>query len=65
MDRYEAEIEQFEYVRADWQTEKEALEGVLVQMRDSLKEKETALSTLQAQKVTINIYLHKRIPETK
>ncbi|KAL5009215.1 hypothetical protein ScPMuIL_014796 [Solemya velum] len=55
VDRYETEIEQFEYVRADWQTEKEALEGVLVQLRDSLKEKETALSTLQAQKDELTV----------
>ena len=53
--RYESEIEQFEMLRSDWQNEKEALEGVLVQLREQLKEKENSLTVIEAQKVCINI----------
>ena len=51
IDRYETEIEQFEMLRSDWQNEKEALEGVLVQLREQLKEKENSLAVVEAQKV--------------
>ncbi|CAH1263031.1 TRIP11 [Branchiostoma lanceolatum] len=47
---YEREIEHFEMVRSDWQNEKDALETVLVKLRDQLKEKEYNLSVLMAQK---------------
>ncbi|XP_078675803.1 thyroid receptor-interacting protein 11-like isoform X2 [Branchiostoma floridae x Branchiostoma belcheri] len=47
---YEREIEHFEMVKSDWQNEKDALESVLVKLRDQLKEKEYNLSVLMAQK---------------
>ena len=50
---YETEIEQFELLRSDWQNEKEALEGVLMQLREELREKENSLNVIEAQKVCI------------
>lgn len=44
---YEQEIEHFELVKSDWQLEKEALEEVLLKMREQLREKEEALLTTQ------------------
>ena len=49
--KYEQEINHFEYVKADWQMEKEALEEVLMKLREELREKETSLTLVQAQKV--------------
>ncbi|KAK3093131.1 hypothetical protein FSP39_011514 [Pinctada imbricata] len=48
--KYEQEIQQFELVKSDWISEKEALEGVLVQLRDQLREKENSLNIIEAQK---------------
>lgn len=48
---YEEEINQFEALQADWLSEKETLEGVLVELRSQLKEKENVLHTLEAEKV--------------
>ena len=51
IDRYETEIEQFELLKSDWQVEKEALEDVLMQLREQMKEKENSLNVIEAQKV--------------
>ena len=51
VEAYEREIEHFELVKTDWQIEKEALEDVLMKMREQLREKEQSLTSLQAQKV--------------
>lgn len=50
VEKYEQEIEQFEYMKSDWQTEKEALEEVLLGLRNQLKEKEASLNVVQAQR---------------
>ncbi|XP_033734322.1 thyroid receptor-interacting protein 11-like isoform X2 [Pecten maximus] len=50
IDRYELDIEQFEVVKSDWQSEKEALEDVLMDLREELRDKENSLNILQAQK---------------
>ena len=57
IDRYETEIEQFEMLKSDWQIEKEALEDVLMQLREQMKEKENSLNVIEAQKVCIH-FLH-------
>ncbi len=49
--KYKNDIDQFEYVKSDWQMEKEALEEVLLQLREQLREKEMALNIALAQKV--------------
>jgi len=49
--QYEQDIEQFEVIKSDWQTEKEALEDVLMDLREQLREKEMALNIIEAQKV--------------
>ncbi|XP_060081680.1 thyroid receptor-interacting protein 11-like isoform X2 [Ylistrum balloti] len=48
--QYELDIEQFEVVKSDWQSEKEALEDVLINLKEELRDKENALNILQAQK---------------
>lgn len=57
VEKYEQEIEQFEYMKSDWQTEKEALEEVLLGLRNQLKEKEASLNVVQAQRVSF-IHTH-------
>ena len=52
--KYEQEIEQFELVKSDWISEKEALEDVLMQLREQLREKENSLNIIQAQKVSMH-----------
>ncbi|KAK6181040.1 hypothetical protein SNE40_008983 [Patella caerulea] len=47
--QYQNDIEQFEYVKCDWQLEKEALEDVLMKLRDELKQAESSLAVAQAQ----------------
>ncbi len=54
---FEHDIEHFELVRSDWESEKEALEGVLMKMRSELREKEEVLNIVQAQKVIICLQL--------
>ena len=39
----QTEVEDFELVRADWQIEKEALEDVLIKLRQQLQEKDEEL----------------------
>ena len=51
VDKYETEIEHFEMVKSDWLIEKEALEEVLMKLRDQLRDKEEALSIAQAEQV--------------
>ncbi|CAH1793242.1 unnamed protein product [Owenia fusiformis] len=45
---YEDEIEQFELVRADWTSEKEAMENILMKLKSELQEKDMSLLLLQA-----------------
>ena len=54
INRYESEIEQFEFLKSDWQTEKESLEDVLMQLREQMREKENSLNLIEAQKVSIS-----------
>ena len=51
VDRYKEEVDQFELVKSDWLMEKEALEDVLLQLREQLQEKEVLLSEALNQKV--------------
>ncbi|KAK3591801.1 hypothetical protein CHS0354_007654 [Potamilus streckersoni] len=51
--RYEQEIEQFELMKTDWQIEKEALEDVLIKLREHMKEKERSLNVVEAKKETL------------
>jgi len=37
VDSYRQEVEQFEVIKADWQIEKESLEGVVMTLRRELK----------------------------
>ena len=53
------QIEQFELVRADWEMEKEALEEVVVRMREQLKEKDRELQSLTAERVSIGFNIQK------
>lgn len=48
---YETEINQFEMMQSDWLSEKETLEGVLIELRSQLKAKENSLNVAQAKKV--------------
>ena len=48
---YETEISQFEAMQSDWLSEKEALEGVLVELRNQMKAKENSLNVAEAKKV--------------
>ncbi|CAI9730427.1 receptor-interacting 11-like isoform X2 [Octopus vulgaris] len=50
VEKYEREIERFEYLKSDWQLEKEALEDVLMNLRNQLKDKESANNLAQDQK---------------
>ena len=54
IENYERQIEHFEMVRSDWQLEKEALEDVLMQLREKLKEQELMHSVIEAQRVRFN-----------
>ena len=54
VDKYETEIEHFEMVKSDWLIEKEALEEVLMKLREQLRDKEEALSIAQAEQVSKN-----------
>jgi hypothetical protein len=47
----ERDMEEFETLKADWVSEKEALENTLLELRQKLKERETTLSMIDAQKV--------------
>ena len=51
MSSHEREVEEFEILKADWVSEKEALEDTLCELRDKLKEKQTALNGMESQKV--------------
>jgi chromosome segregation ATPase len=51
IEKYERNIEQFELVKSDWAMEKEALEDVLGQLREQLRNREGALNVIEAQKV--------------
>ena len=65
VEKYEQEIEQFEYMKSDWQTEKEALEEVLLGLRNQLKEKEASLNVAQAQRVSFtHTHTHTHIAVT-
>jgi len=48
---YEDEINKFETLQADWMSEKETLEGVLIELRSQLKDKENVLHTVEAERV--------------
>ncbi|XP_021378002.1 thyroid receptor-interacting protein 11-like isoform X3 [Mizuhopecten yessoensis] len=48
--QYELDIEQFEMVKSDWHSEKEAMEDVLMDLREELRDKENSLNILQAEK---------------
>ena len=48
---YEEEIKQFQMVKSDWQMEKEALEDVLLNLREQLRDRDEKLSILQQKKV--------------
>eukprot|EP00106_Octopus_bimaculoides_P003038 XP_014770480.1 PREDICTED: thyroid receptor-interacting protein 11-like [Octopus bimaculoides] len=50
VEKYERELERFEYLKSDWQLEKEALEDVLMNLRNQLKDKESANNLAQDQK---------------
>lgn len=52
---YEEEIERFEILQADWLSEKETLEGVLVELRTQLKSQEEALNAAEAEKVELAV----------
>ena len=43
---YEAEIKRFDDIKVDWETEKEALESILIQLRQKLQTKEEALKVM-------------------
>ena len=54
---YEQEIEQYDLVKQDWQTEKEALEDMMMSLRAELRQKDEALTVMEAQHVSAcNIY---------
>ena len=53
---FQEQIEHFELIRADWDMEKQALEEVVVRMREQLKEKDVELQSLTAQKVSIIVF---------
>ncbi|XP_048733760.1 thyroid receptor-interacting protein 11-like isoform X4 [Ostrea edulis] len=46
----ERDMEEFEMLKADWILEKEALENTLFELEQKLKERETALNKIEAQK---------------
>ena len=43
---YEAEIKRFDDIKVDWESEKEALESILIQLRQKLQTKEEALKVI-------------------
>ena len=43
---YEAEIKRFDDIKVDWESEKEALESILIQLRQKLQTKEEALKVM-------------------
>lgn len=47
---HDRDIEEFETLKADWMSEKEALEEALFELREKLKERETTFNVLEAQK---------------
>ncbi|XP_072164593.1 uncharacterized protein [Diadema setosum] len=47
---FKAQLTQFEIVRADWEMEKQALEEVVIRMRDQLKEKDRIIQDMTAEK---------------
>ncbi|XP_030843782.1 thyroid receptor-interacting protein 11-like isoform X2 [Strongylocentrotus purpuratus] len=49
-DAFKQQLNQFEMVRADWEMEKQALEEVVIRMRDQLKEKDRILQDMTAEK---------------
>jgi len=51
IESYEQELEQFNLVKSDWQTEKESLEKTLIRLREELHKKEEELCIAQARKV--------------
>ena len=51
MSSHEREVEEFEILKADWVSEKEALEDTLFELREKLKENQTALNGMESQKV--------------
>ncbi|XP_060577113.1 thyroid receptor-interacting protein 11-like isoform X2 [Ruditapes philippinarum] len=55
---YETEINQFEMMQSDWLSEKEALEGVLVELRNQLKAKENSLNVAEAKKGLLAVAKH-------
>ncbi|XP_053375042.1 thyroid receptor-interacting protein 11-like isoform X7 [Mercenaria mercenaria] len=54
---YETEISQFEMMQSDWLSEKEALEGVLVELRNQMKAKENSLNVAEAKKASLQLEL--------
>ncbi|XP_053375011.1 thyroid receptor-interacting protein 11-like isoform X2 [Mercenaria mercenaria] len=55
---YETEISQFEMMQSDWLSEKEALEGVLVELRNQMKAKENSLNVAEAKKGLLAVAKH-------
>lgn len=51
MSSHDRDVEEFETLKADWMSEKEALEEALFELREKLKERETTFNVLEAQKV--------------
>lgn len=47
---HDRDIKEFETLKADWMSEKEALEEALFELREKLKERETTFNVLEAQK---------------
>lgn len=50
MSSHDRDVEEFETLKADWMSEKEALEEALFELREKLKERETTFNVLEAQK---------------
>ncbi|XP_022332076.2 uncharacterized protein LOC111129874 isoform X2 [Crassostrea virginica] len=55
MSSHEREVEEFEILKADWVSEKEALEDTLCELREKLKEKQTALNGMESQKGLLKV----------
>nr|XP_054774598.1 thyroid receptor-interacting protein 11-like [Lytechinus pictus] len=49
-DALKQQLNQFEMVRADWEMEKQALEEVVIRMRDQLKERDRTIQDMTAEK---------------
>ncbi|XP_041453296.1 thyroid receptor-interacting protein 11-like isoform X1 [Lytechinus variegatus] len=49
-DAFKQQLNQFEMVRADWEMEKQALEEVVIRMRDQLKERDRTIQDMTAEK---------------